>query len=472
MRVLHVIPHLAQGGAYRTLEETVRRLINAGARQSVLSLAEGSTKVRQRLSSLGVSTFDRSDLAEADVVLVYFWNTPAMHRFLRAPHPPMRVVVWLLVEGGTRPHVVTPELAAFADTFLTMSSSSLELPQVKSRRGIYLPSLIDFSEFTPRHPVKETPFIVGYLGTVDFCKMHPDYVAMSAAVPDEEISFDVWGPGGAYSTLRAEAARLGQEHRFRFHGPTQNTAAAFASMHVCGYPLCEDNYGTNDRAIQEAMSMCLPCVVIDRPGLRDLAIDGVTALVAKSARDYTSALMHLKHDRGLRWRLGQSAADHVRLQFDPVMSINRLCKTLEDALSLPKRDRRALDGGAPITGARLFVASLGSLAGEYARSLRSIENGDAVDGKVLDDEDAIAAATRGLCNPGAGGVLAYRAAYPDDPVLRFWCGLIFSRQGRHAVALAEFLAALRFGLSRERLQPYVTTEARHCGLSDSAASLQ
>jgi hypothetical protein len=295
--------------------------------------------------------------------------------------------------------------------------------------------------------------------------MHPDYVAMSAAVPDEEILFDVWGPGGAYATLRAEAAQLGQKHRFRFHGPTENVAAAFARMHVYGYPLCEDNYGTNDRTMQEAMAMCLACVVIDRPGLRDLAIDGVTALVAKSARDYASALMRLKHDRALRWWLGQSAADHVRSHFDPDITTSRLCKTLDDALSLPKRDRRALDAGMPITGARLFVASLGTLAGEYARSLRSIENQDAVDGKVLDDEEAIAAATHGLCNPGAGGIFAYRAAYPADPVLRFWCGLIFSRQGRHAVALAEFLAALRLGLSRERLQPYVTTEARQCRLT-------
>src|SRR5262249_3650776 len=158
-------------------------------------------------------------------------------------------------------------------------------------------------------------------------------------------------------------------------------------------PLCEDNYGTNDRAVQEAMAMCLASVVIDRPGLRDLAINGVTALVAKSGPDYASALMQLKCNHELRWRLGQNAADHVRSHFDPRITMNRLCKALEDALSLPKRARRGLDPGLPITGARLFVTSLGGLAGEYARSLSSIENEDTIDGKVLDDEDAIATAT-------------------------------------------------------------------------------
>jgi hypothetical protein len=444
-------------------------LIEAGSNLSVLSLGKCSDQMRQGLASLGVAWSDGSDLADADVVLVHYWNTPAMQRFVRSAHPPARVVVWLMVEGGTRPNVITPELAAFADVLMATSSSTLSLPYVKERSALYIPPPVDLASFWPRPPIKETPFRVGYLGTVDFVKMHPDYVAMSAAVPDEDVRFCVWGFGNAYAALKGEAARLKQEHRFQFHGTTEDAAAAaFASMHVYGYPLCEDSYGTCDRSMQEAMAMALPSVVLDRPGLRDLAIDGVTALVARSAQDYAAAIMQLKRDPDLRMRLGRSAQDHVRLRFEPGSIMGRLCRTLTDALSMPKRARKALDAGLPITGARLFVASLGHLAGEYARNLCSFEGRRANEGELIDDEQAIAAATPGLCNPGAGGILSYRAAYPGDPVLRFWSGLIFSHQGRHAVALAEFLAALQLGVPKKRLEPHLAPAGRHCGLSDGA----
>ncbi len=470
MRILHVIPDHHPGGASRTLEYTARTLMETGAKPSILSLGDGSDQLRQRLSSLGVAWSDGSDLAKADVVLVHFWNTPAMQRFIRSAHPPMRVVVWLQVEGHTRPNVVTQELCAFADVLMTTSSSTLSLPEIETRPALFIPPPVDLEHFVPRLPPSGLPFTVGYLGTVDFVKMHPDYLAMSAAVEDEDVRFAVWGFGGAYATLKAEARRLGQDHRFQFHGTTRDPAAAFASMNIYGYPLCEDTYGTTDRSMVEAMAMALPSVVLDRPGLRDLAINGVTAIVARSPRDYTASIIQLMRDPSLRARLGQNAHNHVRLHFEPARTMKRLGQTLADTLAMPKRARRALDPGLPATGAKLFVASLGHLAGEYGRNLRSFESQRTNEDLILDDEQAIAAASPGLCNPGGGGALAYRAAYPDDPVLRFWSGLIFSRQGRHAVGLAEFLAALRLGLPKKRLEPYLAAVARDCGLSQDATA--
>jgi hypothetical protein len=84
-------------------------VVDAGASASVLSLGSSSGQVRQRLSSSGIAWSDGSALARADVVLVHFSNTPAMHCFFRSSDPPMRAVVWSTVEGGTRPQVITKE---------------------------------------------------------------------------------------------------------------------------------------------------------------------------------------------------------------------------------------------------------------------------------------------------------------------------------------------------------------------------
>jgi hypothetical protein len=298
--------------------------------------------------------------------------------------------------------------------------------------------------------------------------MHPDYISLSASVPDEDIRFGIWGWGTAYPTLKSQAARIGQEHRFQFHGTVTDSADALSNMHVHGYPLCEDTYATNDRTMQEAMSMGLPSVILDRPGLRDLAIDGVTALVTKSAHDYAEAIAKLRADAELRKQLGQGAREHMRLYFEPTAWKGQLYQILTEALSRPKRPRKSMDGRTPVIGARLFVASLGRLAGEYARSVTSFERGRSrSEEELIDDEQAIAAATPGLCNPGGGGILNYRAAFPYDPVLRYWSGLIFSHQGHYAVALAEFLEALKLGLPKRRLEFHLAAVGRQCGLSNT-----
>jgi hypothetical protein len=84
-------------------------VVDAGASVLVLSLGSSSGQVRQKLSSSGIAWSDGSDLARADVVLVHFNNTSAMHRFFRSSDPSMRAVVWSMVEGGTRPLVITKE---------------------------------------------------------------------------------------------------------------------------------------------------------------------------------------------------------------------------------------------------------------------------------------------------------------------------------------------------------------------------
>jgi hypothetical protein len=66
---------------------------------------------------------------------------------------------------------------------------------------------------------------------------------------------------------------------------------------------------------------------------------------------------------------------------------------------------------------------LGHFAGEFWRSLGSFEGDLNQKAHNIEDERAIATPSHGLCNPGAGGVLNYRAVYPKDPVLRFWSGL-------------------------------------------------
>lgn len=58
-------------------------------------------------------------------------------------------------------------------------------------------------------------FNVGYIGTVNFAKMHPRYIPMSAAITVPDIRFVVCG-GGIQLTLQQQALDLGLPKNLTF----------------------------------------------------------------------------------------------------------------------------------------------------------------------------------------------------------------------------------------------------------------
>src|SRR5205085_215223 len=75
-------------------------------------------QVRERgLSVPGAPDLDalRAHMAAADIVLIHFWNSPALYQLLGTSLPEMRLLVWAHVAGEHPPGVLPPELLEFAD---------------------------------------------------------------------------------------------------------------------------------------------------------------------------------------------------------------------------------------------------------------------------------------------------------------------------------------------------------------------
>src|SRR5690606_38999261 len=152
----------------------------------------------------------------------------------------------------------------------------------------------------------------------------------------DDLTFDVWGGGRAGSSIMEEAGRLGRSSQFHVRGVTHEPAVVLAGFDIFGYPLCADNYAANDSALLEAMATGLPSVVFDNPGNRDLVKDGETALVARTAAEYSGALAALREDRDLRSRIGANAAEFAR-KLQSNKSQDDLFAALSDVMAMPKR---------------------------------------------------------------------------------------------------------------------------------------
>jgi hypothetical protein len=461
--VAFVIPDLRPGGATGSMLRACRLLIEAGHEVKVTVLGDRAASLWAKYEEAGAGSAVAADLASTDLVIIWFWNAPAMMRFIAAEHPPMRVVLRPCVEGNIPPHVITDEVAAFADVVWLQCSSTLGNRHVAGKPHRYVQISRDFSRFTrpPAVPMRtDGALTAGYLGFVDFAKLHPDYVRMNAAA-GRDLLFELWGPGGAGLHIEREAREIGRSDQFHIMGVTTDPVETLRRFDIFAYPLSPESYSANDAVLQEAMAAGLPSVVLDHPGNRDLVEDGETALVARSAAEYVEGLALLRKRPDLRASIGSRAGTSIRERHQR-WSRDNMLDAVDDVITMPKRQRSAQ---AMPAGAELFVSALGEPGGAFARSLAALK---ANTGPAMESAEAeIASASPGMRNPGGGGLFAYRAEYPDDPVLRYWTGLAFEGSGRLAVALAEFGQAQRLGMRQPMIADHIARLAATLANRDS-----
>ena len=472
-RVLHVIERLSLGGAARALIAAAKYSRRLGFyRHDAVSLLPPDRRARDLAAAADVTVATAAGipdlheaLAQADIVQFHFWNSPGLHALLASRLPAMRALVLIEINGNHPPHVITDELVDFADMVLVLTAGTLGQPRLRRAPPGRVALVHNGADFTRLDGMRAKPhptFNVGYIGTLDFAKMHPDYVAMSAAVRIPSARFIVCGDGCAARILKQQVRAFGADDRFEFRGYVEDIREVIEQLDVFGYPLCEDNYSASELILQEVMFAGVPPVVLPFGGAADLVGHGESGLVARDAADYACAIEYLHANPDQRARIGASAAARARACFSPEDSAAAFNAVYDRLLRQPKRERRPPlpdPGAAPPygQGASAFVRSLGDAAGDFITSLTT-----------PDEMAAMAAETRiAVAAPALGNtILEYRNHYPDDGHLRAWSGLVLADRGRPALAAAEFKAAIARGHDGWRIFWYL---ARAAGTAGSSA---
>lgn len=455
MKIVHIIERFSSAGPERALiaaakyaaqlglgqEHLVCTLEKAGSPVAVVMARQAGVQVL-----LGPEPARRAELlAQADIVLVHFWNNPALWAFLRSPLPPMRLAVWLKIFGSHPPQVIPRTLLDFADAVAATTPGTLHLPELAGRAAatpvIFAPA--DFTRLEGFTPRPHAGFNVGLIsGSLDPAKLHPAFVAMSAAVNISGVRFIVCGGGG--EQLRRQAHALAAADRFDFRGYVEDIRSVLAMCDVFGYPLNPQTSATSEKALQEAMWAGVPPVVFPHAGVRYLVEDGVTGLVVAGAAEYTAAIERLYHHPDERNRLGRNAQEYARRTFAPQRAVSQLADLFAGLMTRPKRLRTWPDDGA--APAAWFIAALGDHAGPFAASYAGGP------GPARDAAEAEIATASDLLLHYEGGIIHYRNHWPADPYLRYWTGLALAPRGARARAADEFRAAGAYGLDRRETE--------------------
>ena len=108
--VLHIIHSLSLGGASRALIAAAKYSSRLGNfRHCVVSLMVPDRRAVKLATEAGMTVIDATDrckfwseIEQADIVQLHFWNTPEFYELTIQSLPPMRLLIWCHVKVGVR----------------------------------------------------------------------------------------------------------------------------------------------------------------------------------------------------------------------------------------------------------------------------------------------------------------------------------------------------------------------------------
>ena len=383
--ILHITPHLGGGVGSVLLNYLAFVQKDKSQVHSVATLDYANENSLQKSQETGFVLFsdmhkDVSGLLrliiDADIVLIHFWNHPLLYDFLvRNELPVSRTIFWSHISGFTAPNVFTDKVLQYPDRFVfttPLSKDAKEVVALKDKshlRTVWSTGGVE--HIKDIQPKAHQGFNIGYIGTVDYSKMHPDFIKICAKIDIPEAKFIVCGAGN-YSAIQKQAQELGVLDKIEFKGQVADIKEYLEIFDVFGYPLNPSHYGTCDQVLQEAMASGVVPVVLDNPMENYMLQEGNIGVVAKNEQEYVCAIKKLYKEPQLRQELANKAKEYAISKYCVENLAKEWDEIFDEVMQLPKTAKKWNIANEEVTAKDVFIESLGHF-GEFFES-ESAEN--------------------------------------------------------------------------------------------------
>lgn len=410
MKILHIAAHLGGG-----IGSAFAGLGVCGHEQRILLLESTQDKTAlARVKSTGfqISAADFTETIErellwADVVVFSWYHHPVFTKFLHdLPPVPMHSVLWYHASGNYFPYLPIEMVQKF-DQCVFATPFTLELPHIKSLGADYrrahfdvVYGLNDLSRFFRIKKQKHDGFQVGYVGTLGFSKLHPQFVDFCAEVRIPQAEFVMVGAPSTKQKILASAAVHGIDRQFRFRGQLEDTVPALAQMDVFGYLLNPQHFGATENALVEAMAAGVPVIALEQCVERSIIQHGKTGLLVHCPQEYGDAVRFLHENPVQAARLAAQARADIRARYDRQSNQSRFLSACERALRSEKHVHRFDD----------------FFTGEPADWFLSCVQED----RTCFEENRPWDAGEIFRSPTKGSPIHYHTYFPDDTKLALW----------------------------------------------------
>jgi hypothetical protein len=327
--VLHVTAHLG-GGIGKALSGLVLNTPPESGVSHAIVCLEPPEKMQflEQLTTSGCHVTvapDRATLTglieASDIVQLEWWGHPAtMAALCSDPLPAMRLLVWCHISGIHTP-ILPTSLIKFAHRCLFTSPCSYGAPEVAQLLSTHrdridvVYSAGGFTGLELPERRSDAPLAAGYLGSLNFAKLHPRYVEFLEAVTVPGFMVRMIGDITNRHILEQQCREAGRPGMLEFRGYTTDVASELAAINVLPYILNPLHYGTSENALLEAMAMGVVPIVLDNPAERCLVTDSVTGLIVRTPREFGEAVTWLANHPQERQKIAMQASSSVRERF-------------------------------------------------------------------------------------------------------------------------------------------------------------
>ena len=438
MKIIHITPHLGGGIGTVVLNWLKRECQENPDVQHTIACLEQNKNSMQEFLDIGMQIYDNMYMnqpallgwiAESDIVLMHWWNHPTLFDIMvNLKLPPCRLILWNHVSALHPPYIHSNKLIEFSDRFIFTSPVSYEADEIKNlpehlkeKLGVIWSSCGTeiFEGFVKKD---HKGFNVGITGTVDYGKLHPDYVTMCAGVKIPDVHFIVCS-GDSQERVKEDAKKQGILDRFTFNGRVPSIMPYLAIYDVFGYPLQPKHLGTCEQAIGEAMMAGVVPVVLNNSAERYIVQHNVNGIIANSQEEYCRAIEYLYHNPDVKKSLADNAIAAAREKYSLSQTMNEWIIIFEEILRRDKKTH-AWPNKAK-TGSEVFIESIGDFGTVFNEFITADRVGDAL--KLNSCEFSIRQLFRGnrqWYSENKGGVKQYLRLFPDDKFLNLWNELL------------------------------------------------
>jgi glycosyltransferase involved in cell wall biosynthesis len=367
----------------------------------------------------------------ADVVILHWWNHPAMASFLASfPRIKCRIILWSHVNGCNYPCLPFNFLKLMSYViFTTPFSYENNLWTKKQQAEIKKFSKVvyglgDYSKLISaklEHNISVEKFNIGYVGTLSKSKIHPKFIEYCLDVINKvpNASFIMVGDNEGSKELQVEAQKQGILSRFEFTGYSNQITDELARFDVFAYPLNPHHFGTTENVLIEAMAYGIPVVALNHNTEKYIiGNDRRIGLLANSKFEYSDCIRQLYDDPILRKSLSDNARLYIETNYTFSKNIKNFLTTLDEVLNRPKRAINFLDGIGN-TPHEWFMNFLGEEKSFFLKSTMEI-NSDT----RLDCEKQIKTSSSILRERKKSSISHFSEYFPDNFFLKYWKSLI------------------------------------------------
>jgi glycosyltransferase involved in cell wall biosynthesis len=276
--------------------------------------------------------------------------------------------IWSHISGLTPPYTFHEKLVMFSDRFIFASPISYKadtircLPERELNKIKQIWTTGNIDAYSHVKSVPHNGFNIGFVGTLDYSKLHPNFLDFCSKIKIPDVQFIMCGDGCDADKIKQEVKDRGMEDKFVFTGVIEDIKPYLAIIDVFGYPLNPDHFGTCEQVLGEAIAAGIIPIVMKNPAEEYILFQSLVRFVCNDEEEYVKNIELLYRDKDKKAGIVSIIQEHITKLYDSKKMIDSWNEVFTDLMGDEKKSRHwwLYDDNTRKQGSQIFIESLGT----------------------------------------------------------------------------------------------------------------